>query len=406
MTTDFDAFDRRLAEAFRAYASDAPTVDPAAFARSIVLGHPRRGTWASAVRAITARRAIWVLLALLIMLAALAALGGVGAPRLTLVPAPSGPDVAPAGAIPDELYGEWRAAVAAAGPQVTGGEYAMRLSDPTLLTDPGGAPLVWAGTTSAVVGATGEPELQIHSGSACGDARYAIAGPDPNAEPSPGPSASGGNPTPIPGLTILERIGTGEPLRLVPITESCADRLAILTSGPWTHPTIELATGETHRSIDFTEPFSFALPDGNELPVYASFWGKGLFRLGNGWDWRGFFVDDLAVGADICHPARGRLADLPTTPKQVETWLRSSSGLRVGDPIELTVDGRTALSIPIESIDCPMWDPPSRPGTFYLGSRVYAIPTGDDLILFTATSWSVQDINPIADELVQSMRFD
>jgi hypothetical protein len=398
MTTDFDAFDRRLADAFRAYAADAPTVDPAAFARSIAREHPRRRSWTAQLRRPAARRLVLVVLAVLLLLAALAAIASIGAPRLP---------IRPAVAIPDELYGEWRATVGAAGSQLPAGEYTLNLSESTLVRAPAGNDLSWAGTASALVAADPDSEdLLISAPPPCGDARYAITSVGQDVETSPGPSASGGNPTPFPGLTLLERIAVGESFRLVPVSESCVERRHILASSPWIHPSLVLQSGETYQSMDFTEPFSFVMPgNANSVETSARFWGKGVFVLGNGFDWRGFFLDDMPLGADICHPERGRLADIPATPGAVEAWLRSSSGLRVGDPVELTVDGRTALSIPIDPIDCHEWDPPLIPGEFYLGTRVYAIPTDDDLILFTATSFGLDEIGPIADDLVRSMTF-
>jgi len=401
MTTDFDAFDRRLGDAFRAYAADAPTVDPAAFARSIAREHPRRRSWASQLRTPMARRLVWVLIAVLLTLAALAAIGGIGGVK---VPLP----VTPAVTVPDELYGEWRATVEATGPEVPGGEYALNLNEPTLLLGPRGNAVAWAGAASALVLAgRNSADLGIRAPEPCGDARYAVTALGPDDETSPGPSASGGNPTPVPGLTVLERIAVGESFRLHPLSESCVERRHILASSPWVHQSVVLQSGETYQSMDFTEPFSFVMPaNASSVEISGRFWGKGIFVLGNGWDWRGFFLDDMRLGADICHPERGRLTDIPATADAVEAWLRSSSGLRVGDPVELTVDGRTALSIPIESVDCHEWDPPLVPGEVYLGSRVYAIPTGDDMILFTATSFSLEEIGPIADELVRSMTFD
>jgi len=399
MTTDFDAFDRRLADAFRAYAADAPTVDPAAFARSIAREHPRRRSWRSQLGSPAARRLAWVVLALLLAVAALAAIGAIGAPR---------PPVTPAFAVPDELFGEWRATIEATGSRFPGGEYALDLGEKSMLRAPDGQELAWAGTASGVVAADPDSlNLLIKAPPPCGDARYAITAVGIDTEGSPGPSASGGNPTAVPGMTVLEWIVAGESFRLLPVNESCVERRHILASSPWTHRSVVLDSGNTYRSGDFTEPFTFVMPgSGNLARVSGRFWGKGIMVLGNGFDWQGFFLDDLRLGTDICRPERGRLEDIPATPGAVAAWLRSSSGLRVGDPVEITVDGRTALQIPVEVVDCHEWEPPLTMGEFYLGTRVYAIPTGDDLILFTATSFSLEEIGPVADDLVTSMTFE
>ena len=396
--TELDVFDRRLADALRDYAGDAPTVqDPGAFATAIAREHPRRARWLDALAQPNARRVGWIAVAAALVIASLLLLAGTGAFR----PEPRLP-------MPDELFGTHTATVQAAGERVPGGAYMLDLNDDSLLHGPDGEPLRWAGAARAVTTtATGGLELTVRAPWPCGDAQYAfrLSGDDPEA--SAGPSASGGNPTPDPALTPLRRLGDGEPFRLVTISDPCHDRFQILTSGPWSHPSVEVVAGERYDSMDFTEPFTFVMPSSKAaIPPIESTWGKGMLRLGNGFDWRGFFLDDVPVGVDVCQPGRGRLADIPDTTAEVEAWLRASSGLRVGDSVELPVDGRTALAIPIESIDCHEWEPPLTAREFYLGSRIYAIPTGDDLILFTAVSWGMPDLESVTDDLVRSIRFE
>jgi hypothetical protein len=395
-----DPFDRRLAKALRRYATDAPTIgDPAGFAGAIARQHPRRARWLDAVVSPAGRRLVWIVVVVALVVVSLVLLAGVGSsrPELPL-------------AMPDAMFGGYRATVSAAGEQVPAGDYTLDVNDASLLRGPEGEPLAWAGVARAVVSTpAGGLDLEIRGSLLCGDARYAIRLEGDDPDPSPGPSASGGNPTPDPSALPLQRLGDGEAFRLVPVAESCGDRRSILTSGPWSHPTIEMTAGETYGSIDFTEPFTFVFPTSKaEVKSLEQPWGKGILRLGNSYDWRGYFVDDVELGADQCHPDRGTLADIPATPAEVEAWLRSSPGLRVGDAVQLAVDGRIALAIPVEFVDCEdFFTGPQRRGTFYFGShaRIYAIPTGDDLILFSATSWGMPDLDDVTDELIRSIRF-
>ncbi len=130
-------------------------------------------------------------------------------------------------------------------------------------------------------------------------------------------------------------------------------------------------------------------------------------RIGHPY-WRTWFIDDQSVYADVCDPSKGTLADVPATPEAVGEWLRSSSGTTVSPPVELVVDGRTALRFDIvQSEACVRGTDPESPDVFSIdGFRVYAIPTGDDTILFTAWTDGGSDIASGADELVRSMTFD
>jgi hypothetical protein len=392
-----EAFDRRLADALHAYAKDAPTIrDAAGYASAIAREHPRRAGWSSALARPTTRRLVLLGVAVALILASLLVLAGIGAFRQ----APSFP-------MPDELFGDYQATVDAARGRVPAGDYTLDLTDENLLHGPDGRPLDWAGRARAVVpGPTGGIQLAIAGTWQCGDAEYAIrvGGDTPGA--AAGPSASGGNPTPDPAVGPLQSVLSGEPFRLAPVSESCDDRLQVLTSGPWDRPQIELKDGDAHDSLDFTEPFDFVLGESPaEVGIFLRTVRRGVLTIGNGWDYRGMFSDDVEVGADLCRPDAGTLADIPATPQAVEVWLRSSPDLRVGSAVPIQVDGRAGLAIPVNADDCLGSQQPLSNEVMLLGQRIYAIPTGDDLILFGVASYGMPDLDRVADELVRSIEF-
>jgi hypothetical protein len=403
--TDYDAtFDRRLADSLRRYATDRPTLDdPFAFARAIALDYPRRSAWSAVIGRLGGRRVALVVLGVLLILASLLALAGTGALRLP---------VAPRQPMPDELFGEYQATVNAGAPRVPIGVYTLDVNGPSLLRSPSGEGLGWAGIAEAVVqNPSGGVELAIRAAGSCGNARYGILVGDDGGDASPGPTAAPApRPTPGPSHSALQSIGDGEPIRFVPIADECLDRVSILTSRPWAHPGVELVAGNRYRSMSFTEPFEFVMPvaDPNAPPAVARFWGKGVFRVANGYSWTSFFVDDVQVAADVCNAGGGILADVPETPEAVGAWLRRARGIRVAQERELVVDGLTAKSFSINGDGCGLWTPPLGPGEFYYGFRVYAIPTGDDTILYLPWSddGSLADIERAADDLVRSMTFD
>ncbi len=110
----------------------------------------------------------------------------------------------------------------------------------------------------------------------------------------------------------------------------------------------DLAAGTTYAASAFSEPFHAIVPafdatlDLSRVAV-ASQPGAGVLRIAMGCCWNTFLLDDQVVLADVCDAAVGTLPDIPATPQAVGEWLRSSTGLTVSDPIEIPVDGRTAL---------------------------------------------------------------
>jgi hypothetical protein len=406
--TDQDAFDRRLADSLRRYSADRPTLsDPRAFALSIALNHPRRSPWSAVIVRRGSRWIAMILVGVLLIVAALLALAGTGALQMP---------VAPRQPMPDELFGEYQATVIAVAPRVAVGVYTFDVNGPSLLRGATGDALRWAGVADSIVQTpSGGVDLVVRAAGSCGNARYAIVVGDDGRDVSPGPSASQGGfePTPGPSRSALQSIGDGEPIRFVPIADECPDRVSILTAGPWAHPVVQLVAGSRYRSMSFTEPFEFTMPGGDPSvpPAVARFWGKGVFRVGNGYSWTSFFVDDVPVAADVCDVGSGVLADVPATPEDVGAWLRGARGITVTEERDVVIDGRTAksFSIRIHGDDsCGLWTSPLGPGEFYFGFRVYAIPTGDDTILYLPWSdgGSFPDTQRTSDELVRSMTFD
>lgn len=171
-----------------------------------------------------------------------------------------------------------------------------------------------------------------------------------------------------------------------------------------------LVPGETNDSLAFSEPFHFVVPATDPTPTMRQWGTQGGLRIGSGCCWNSWFIDDLPVNVDVCDWTKGRLADVPATPQAVGEWLRSASGLKVADPIEIPVDGRTALRFDVQtsrSAVCRGSDAPSNSPSV-TGFRYYAIPTGDDTILYVvwADPGSYPSVKAGADALVRSMTFD
>ena len=395
--SDFDMFEHRLGDALRLYAADAPIqVDAVGFARAIARGKPRRSGWSAAL--ILAGRPVllrWVLLGILLILASLIALAAVGSflyrnDRLSL-----DPNIV----VPDELYGDWLAEIAAAGPSVAGGTYTVDLKEASLIRAPDGREIDWAGRAVELVPTrAGLWELLVRSpGARCGDGRYSLYGPGPAPD----------------GIEFVAR-----PLEFHEIADKCVDRLSILTGAPaWTRPqSVPLTVGEVHGSNTFSEPFHFVVPFTDPTATMRLWGTAGGLQIGYGCCWESWFLDDQPVNLDVCEPTKGRLPDVPATPEAVGEWLRSSLGLKVSDPIEVPVDGRTALRFDIESFDtqtshangCDGFALTLSPPSVFVGFRYYAIPTGDDTILYVVWSdpGSYPSVEAGAEALVRSITFD
>ena len=213
-------------------------------------------------------------------------------------------------------------------------------------------------------------------------------------------------------------------IRFTLVDDPCAERAAILTSESWEFGAAgdrrmgPFTAGETYQSGTFTEPFRFVMPtvdatgENAGLPEQFRYaWryvSDGGLRFGGVW-WSMSILDDLPLNVDVCDDTSAMLPDIPSTPKAVGEWLRSSAGVTVSEPVEVPVDGRTALRFDIGESATPC--PGSRlpPGGYYgYRSRAYAIPTGDDTILLFGGSDGVnyEAVKAAMEAFVRSMDFE
>ena len=187
-------------------------------------------------------------------------------------------------------------------------------------------------------------------------------------------------------------------------------------------------TAGTYRASTFTEPFTVVIPPEPSAlaaaPAVGDLWDdhktlRVKLDVASGTAAGAVTIhDDVTLAADLCDGTQGVISDVPASVAAVGTWLTSSSGLTVsaGQPIE--VDGRQGMS----------WDIGFPAGCATNGNavgavvgfdtgehhRVYAIPTGNDVII--AFTWGagyqgqgeekLADINAWADQLIASMRFN
>ena len=421
--TEHDAFERRLADALRGYAAEARTeVESLQLAHAVARDHPRRSGW-SAVVGLPRRRSPlwWALLGALLILGSTLALAAVGAWLMKDVP-----ELDPGHPIPQALHGEFEGN--GPGPDAFGnyGMYVVDLTATAIVrlessnsgegahsaTGVWGSAAEWVGRAIAFTPTgPGVGELIIRSPGSCGDGRYVLranVGEGQSDAPSARPaSAPSGNST----LRAPEVLRWDQ-VYFTRLEDACSERVAILTGGPWQHRATELVVGERYDSWFFTEPFQFAAPG---AAAGAMPWiSPSSLRIGNVY-WGIWFIDDEPVQLDVCDPSKGRLADVPATPEAVGEWLRSASRLTISEPIELTVDGRTALRFdtqPSVACDggsqlCQVCDSGPLEGSFQVGFRVYAIPTGDDTIIAVVGSdGPIGQADVLADEIVRSMTFD
>lgn len=388
--TDHDVFDTRLGDALRQYAAEAPTqVDALAFAQSLIRDNRRRSGWRAIAGLSRMRMPMrWVVVASLLALAAAIALAAAGAWLKKS-------DLHPEQVVPVELSGDWEAEIAGSGTRW------LDLNRSALVLRPDAVPLDAIGRAVAFTQVPSEfgtaGIVVISSSGACGVGRYAVALVD-------------------------------EELRITESADSCPERRSLFRAAPrWRKATQHpLAVGMTYGSFDFTEPFHFVMPGmdpnlmagpegvGNIRAFAHNESSKGELRIGYGCCWMSWLLDDHALNADVCDPIKGMLADVPSTPELVDLWLRSSSDLVLSDAIEVPVDGRTALRIDVLSTGAEPWYAgcdgsiaPTQPSILG-GFRYYAIPTGDDTILYVVWSdpGSLPGVSAGADELVRSITFD
>ena len=110
----------------------------------------------------------------------------------------------------------------------------------------------------------------------------------------------------------------------------------------------DLEIGTTYLHTGFSEPLSFTVPASVSDGRVAGDWADSqIFRFNDFEYGVATFYDDVLVVDDLCNPT-SELA-IPATPEEIGTWLRDAAGLTVSAPIDLSVDGRTAMAWDVES---------------------------------------------------------
>lgn len=128
---------------------------------------------------------------------------------------------------------------------------------------------------------------------------------------------------------------------------------------------------------------------------------------------------DTPQAVDICHPDRGTVPGVPSTPDAVGAWLAADPAVKVSAPTTITVDGRasTYWDVTFGSSCYASGTPPAGgPAMWFQAGethRFYAIWTGIRTLL--GTEWSVNDqasdpssrapMIATADQLVKSLTF-
>ena len=318
-----DAFDRRLADALRDYAADAPIeVSSVPFVRAIIADQHRRTGFAAMFDRGRRRASVWILVGVLLLLASIASIAATGGwlakPRPLLDQGP----------MPSMLFGSFRVQLAGQGPGVDFDFYHVDFTSRTLLYGPTkegdtllgatGAAADWAGRAVAYVGSDDQSgEVLVEAAAPCGPARYTVH---------------------------VDRSW----MTMTPVSDGCARRVAILTAMRWQHLPEQPSVGQRHDSWAFTEPFHFTMPVMDLGGGLSRSGTDHALRLGTVY-WHSYFIDDLPIGRDVCDRSKGTLPDV-LDPLATGDWLRSS-GLRVSGPTAILVDGRTALRWDVESGD-------------------------------------------------------
>ena len=204
--------------------------------------------------------------------------------------------------------------------------------------------------------------------------------------------------------------------------DSCGPRAGVLLGRTWTMgvtvpPRRAFQDGERYRTDGFSEPFEFVATALN--PSWGSAgseWATApdLYAIvGFSRAWLLLFLDDRPVFADACLGGGSTLPDIPTSASAVADWLAASPGLLSSNPTEVEVDGRVALRFDIATDSpCELGAPMIAPGYRLFPAEatlvVYAIPTGDDVILaiLASDSGNRSDMRANADRLIGSIAFE
>ena len=387
--TAHDTFERRLGEALLAYAADAAIEpDPMRFASEIVAEHPR-GRFAALMRGLapTRLRPLWLAIVLaLVAVAVGVALVGMRPPEpnLPLVIDPP---------VPDQLFGRWVRDGNASGYLDLNSTFLLHEADGRALDSLGSV----VGFLPANAGAT-EGRVLIHASLPCGDASYRVVSDDP---PVDGPTAAPAPPGSAQPPARIDRIRFVDPVDL------CPDRRAILAAQAWEPLRLTLTGGGTYDSLDFGEPFHMVLPLDVAAGLFSPEAGSmyqlrpNQLRLSHTW-WNAAFVDDIPVNRVPCRPDLGTLPDIPASVDEVGAWLTSATEIRFDGPTELVVDGRRALRWETGD-DCRAEGP--AVSDLAAGYEYYAIPTGDDVILFVVRA-DTRNESRVAEKIVLGLHFD
>lgn len=361
------------------------------FAAEIAAAHPRSRFPALAGLLRRQPRLVWLALVLLLVAAAVgAALVGmrpIEGPFRVLVGPP----------VPVELYGRWAA-------DATGADRYLDLNSTALVHEADGRAL---DTLGSVVGfqPTGpgsvEGRVLIHSSLPCGDASYRLVVAE---VPSSGPTAA---PAPSPIESQQVRLSHATAIRFVDPADRCPARQSILQSGPWVPLMLTLQAGGTYGSLDFGEPFHLTLSPDAALGLFSAEVGTmyqlqpNQLRISHAW-WGGAFIDDVPVNRVPCRPDLGTLPDIPTSVDDVGAWLSAPTTPGFNGPTEVIVDGRRALRWEISDACTAEIPAISELATGY---EYYAIPTGDDVILFVVHADTLNE-SKVAERIVLAMHFD
>lgn len=386
-----DTFDRRLGKALLAYAADAAVdPDPVGFAAQIAAAHPRNRFAAFAGGLVRMQlHPLWLVIVLL-LLAAVVGMALVG--MRPLEPQPPGLVIGPP--VPDQLYGRWVSDGSA--------DRYLDLNSASLLHEADGRAVDWLGSVVGFLPAsqgTIDGRVLIHSSLPCGDASYRLV---PDETPLEGPTAA-----PAPSSSEQPRPSFFDRIRFADPVDPCPARQSFLANHPWTRLTVRLTAGGTFRSLDFGEPFQLMLPADAGLGLFDSSVGTmyqlvpGQVRISHPW-WNGEFVDDVPVNRVPCRPDLGTLPDIPASVDEVEAWLNTATEVRFIKRTELVVDGRRALRWEISDL-CRTETPAIS--ELAAGYEFYAIPTGDDVILFVVRADTANE-SKVAERIVLALRFD
>jgi hypothetical protein len=119
--------------------------------------------------------------------------------------------------------------------------------------------------------------------------------------------------------------------------------------------------------------------------------------------WNGELIDDVPVFRDACSRDLGALPDIPGSVDAVASWLHATQGLTFEPATELVIDGRRALRLQARA-DCLDGRGPAV-SDLAGGSEYYAIPTGDDVVLFVVRA-DTDNESKVPERIALAMHFD